>query len=85
MKTITFNGKRYKVYRSQRKGKKFKIKYGSSEIHFGASGYRIAPSTKKGDRYCARSSGIRTKTTKKPSPNTLSRKMWKCKAKRSIR
>jgi hypothetical protein len=86
MTTIKFQGKEYKVYRSQRKNKKFKIKFKDTEIHFGAKGYSISPGTKKGDKYCSRSSGIKRKKSyskTKPTPNELSRLMWKCKGKKS--
>ena len=83
MKTINIRGKEYKVYRSGRANKKFKIYVGDRELHFGAKGYSIAPSTKKGDRYCARSSGI--KNSKGVDANDASRAMWKCRGKKSIR
>ena len=76
-------GKEYDVYRSERKGKKFKVYSNNREIHFGARGYSIAPGTSKGDRYCARSSGI--KNSKGLDANDLSRAMWRCRGKRSLR
>ena len=39
--------------------------------------------TPKAHSYCARSSGIK-KCKNPPCPNTLSRKKWKCKGKRSV-
>lgn len=81
-------GKKYvKVVRNPKTGRKRKISYG-------ARGYKIAPGTAKGDSYCARSYGIKKKMLKKGgksakkardpnSPNNLSRKKWKCSAKKS--
>lgn len=58
-------------------------------VRYGAKGYRIAPSTKKGDSYCARSYGQMKKhpaAARNPnSPLRLSRKKWKCSGKRSRR
>ena len=85
MITLQIGKRRYKITRSNRKGKKYMVKVGTKTHHFGAKGFRIAPATKKGDRYCARSSGIRTKSKKKVTPNKLSRKMWGCKGKKSYK
>lgn len=57
-------------------------------IRFGAKGYKIKPGTKAGDSYCARSYGIMKKhpSAKNPnSPNSLSRKKWKCRGKKSMK
>lgn len=58
------------------------------KVYYGAKGYRIAPSTPKGDRYCARSFGQVLKFPKSAnnpnSPLSLSRKKWRCVGKRSI-
>lgn len=52
------------------------------KIRYGAKGYRIAPGTKKGDSYCARSLGqmkMHPEAAKDPnSPLRLSREKWKC-------
>jgi len=80
---IKIDGKKYKVYRSEKKRQKFKIYYNRKWIHFGAKGFRIAKGTKKGDRYCARSSGIKSKG--KVNPNKLSRKKWGCSGKKSLK
>ena len=76
------------------KGKKF-VKvvknpetWRSKKVSYGAKGYTIAPWTKKGDSYCARSLGIAKKhpSAKDPnSPNALSRKKWKCKGAKSMK
>ena len=51
-------------------------------VKYGAKGYRIAPGTDKGDRYCARSWGQMLKhpeAAKDPnSPLRLSRAKWDC-------
>ena len=47
-------------------------------------GDRIRPGTKKGDAYCARSAGIK-KCKNPPCANTLSRKKWKCRGKKSMK
>tara|TARA_R110002020_G_scaffold29432_9_gene92769 strand:- start:240 stop:701 length:462 start_codon:yes stop_codon:yes gene_type:complete len=46
-------------------------------------GDRIRPGTKKAHAYCARSAAIK-KCKNPPCANTLSRKKWKCKGKRSV-
>ena len=84
LKTLTVQGKRYKVYRSNRKGKKFKVEVNGKVIHFGAKGYSISPGTKKGDKYCTRSSGIKG-TDNILSANFWSRRMWRCKNRKSLR
>lgn len=50
-------------------------------IHAGDSSYTISPGSKRGDAYCARSSGIPTPS--KWTPNALARKMWGCIGKKS--
>ena len=47
-------------------------------------GRRIRPGTAKGDRYCARSAGIK-KCKNPPCANTLSRKKWRCRGKKSMK
>jgi hypothetical protein len=82
-KKLKINGKTLKVQQSTRKNKKFMVDVNGSKVHFGAKGYSISPGTKKGDNYCARSSGI--KSGKGITPNKLSRAIWRCKGKRSLR
>jgi hypothetical protein len=57
-------------------------------ISYGQKGAKVAPGTKRGDSYCARSYGIK-KRSKNPndpnSANNLSRKRWKCKGKKSTK
>lgn len=52
-------------------------------IRYGQKGAKVAPGTKKGDAYCARSAGIKkglpaSKANDPNTPNNLSRKKWKC-------
>jgi hypothetical protein len=60
-------------------------------VRFGAKGYRIAPGTDKGDRYCARSFGDMRSHGKdcagadRNTPLCLSRNKWKCSGKSSRR
>lgn len=76
---------------SDRIGKKYETTTPSGRvIHFGATGYRIKPGTKAGDSYCARSFGIldgKGKPTRDDpeSPNYYSRKLWRCKGKKSLK
>jgi hypothetical protein len=58
-------------------------------IRYGAKGYSIAPHTKKGDSYCARSAGqMRDHPSAAHDPNSplrLSRKKWACIGRRSAK
>ena len=47
----------------------------------GAKGYTIAPGTKRGDAYCARSIHF----NKPGTPGALARKKWRCSGKKSRR
>ena len=70
------------------KGKKYTARVNGKKVSYGAKGYTIAPGTKRGDSYCARSYGIAQEhaSARKPdSPNYLSRKKWKCRGKKSMR
>ena len=72
------------------KGKRFAKRVDGKCRSFGQSGKaksggdRIRPGTKKGDAYCARSAGIK-KCKNPPCANTLSRKKWKCRGKKSMK
>lgn len=60
----------------------------TKKISYGQKGAKVAPGTKRGDSYCARSYGIkmRSKNPNDPNtPNNLSRKRWKCVGKKSRR
>lgn len=78
-----------KFKKSPRKDKKFKVKLESGKIvHFGDPDATVKPGTKKADSYCARSFGLAKKYDilgDKTSPNYWSRKVWKCKGKKSER
>lgn len=60
-------------------------------VRYGAKGYRIAPGTDKGDRYCARSfgdmksEGYDCSGAERNTPLCLSRAKWKCSGKTSRR
>ena len=72
----------FNVTASDREGKKYKaVAEDGTEIHFGASGYRINPGTDDGNNYCARSSGI---TSPRGSANWLARQICSCEGKRSV-
>jgi ribosomal protein S8E len=78
------------IKRSNRKNKKFMVNINGKTIHFGAKGFRIKPSTKSGDNFCARSYAIKDKDgnftrNNKLSANYWSRKIWRCKGKRSLK
>lgn len=77
------DGKKYtKVVTNPETGRKNRVRYG-------AQGYRIAPGTSKGDRYCSRSFGdmkSHGKDCSGPDRNTplcLSRAKWRCSGKSS--
>jgi hypothetical protein len=60
-------------------------------ISYGAQGYRIAPKgSKRADRYCARSYGIKKRLPKEAqqdpnTPNNLSSKKWGCSGYKSVK
>ena len=79
------DGKKYtKVVTNPETGRKNRIRYG-------AKGYKIAPGTDKGDRYCARSFGDMKSHGKdcagadRNTPLCLSRTKWRCSGKVSRR
>lgn len=81
----TEDGKKYtKTVTNPETGRKNKVRYG-------AKGYRIAPGTDKGDRYCARSfgdmksEGYNCAGAERNTPLCLSRAKWKCSGKTSRR
>ena len=71
------------------KGKRFAKRVDGKCRSFGQAGKakdggdRIRPGTAKADAYCARSAGIK-KCKNPPCANTLSRKKWKCRVKKSV-
>lgn len=84
VKTVKVRNRLYNIYRSDRKGKKYKVFVEGKAVHFGAKGYRTYPGTKRGDNYCARSSGI-TGVDNLKSPNFWARRLWECNGKKSRR
>ena len=74
---------KYKITRSDREGKKYKVEVNGKEIHFGASGYRIKPNTDAGNSYCARSAGIKG-ANDITTPNYWARQLWSCKGDKSV-
>lgn len=81
----TEDGKKYsKTVTNPETGRKNTIRYG-------AKGYKIAPGTDKGDRYCARSfgdmksEGYNCSGAERNTPLCLSRAKWKCSGKTSRR
>lgn len=77
------DGKKYThTYKDPKTGNTRKVRYG-------ASGYTIAPGTKRGDSYCARSlgdmksEGMDCSGSDKNTPMCLSRKKWRCKGAKS--
>jgi len=74
-----------KIVTNPKTGRKRTVKYGQAG-KAADGGDRIRPSTKKADAYCARSLKIKGDWKKdKNSPNSLSRKKWKCKGAKSMK
>lgn len=57
---------------------------GGKKVSYGEKGAKVAPGTKKGDAYCARSAKIK-KCKNPPCANAESRKRWKCKGSKSMK
>jgi hypothetical protein len=77
-------GKKYThTYKDPKTGNTRKVRYG-------AKGYTIAPGTKRGDSYCARSEGdmksegMDCSGADKNTPMCLSRKKWRCRGAKSV-
>jgi hypothetical protein len=83
-KKVRVKNKIYNIYYSDRKNKKYKVYVNNKWIHFAEKGYRMFPGMKRGNYYCARSSGIKG-TNNINSANFWSRLLWKCKGKKSVR
>lgn len=78
------DGKKYThTYRDSKTGRTRKVRYG-------AKGYKIAPGTKRGDSYCARSlgdmksEGMDCSGPDRNTPMCLSRKKWRCRGASSV-
>ena len=55
-------------------------------VRYGQKGSAISPGTKRGDAFCARTAKIKGDwKSDKNSPNSLSRKKWRCKGSKSMR
>ena len=82
-KTVTVKGRNYKISAGTAEGKKYKATplKGTGVIQFGAKGYKASPGTKRGDNYCARSSGIKSKGV---GANDFARMLWNCRGKKSM-
>lgn len=76
---------KFEILNSNRKNKQLMAIFDSGKkVHFGDPKMPEFPGTKRGDNYCARSSGIKGKDNPM-SANFLSRKiLWKCKGKKSM-
>ena len=72
-----------KIQPSDRSGKKYRVEVNGTQVHFGASGYRIKPGTDAGDRYCARSLKI-PGASDQTTPNYWARQLWSCRGDRSV-
>ena len=85
-KRYKVDGIPFTVSKSTRKDKQLMAEFNDGKtIHFGDPDMPEYPGTKRGDNYCARSSGIKT-TGNIMSANELSRKiLWHCKGKKSMR
>jgi|694.fasta_scaffold01981_8 hypothetical protein len=70
--------------KSPAKGKAVRVTVGGKTRSVGQAGKTPQPGTERGDRYCARSSGI-PKCKNPPCPNTISRSRWGCKGKKSYK
>lgn len=85
-KIITVMGRKFRIEPSTRKNKQNQATSldGKLKIHFGDKNMKEYPATKRGDAYCARSSGI--KSSQKYNANIFSRKLlWNCKGKKSYK
>lgn len=79
-------GKKYIIQRSNRKGKEYvavPVNGKGKSVHFADPSMPEYPGTKRGNSYCARSSGIKG-TDDVTSPNYWSRRLWACKGKKSV-
>ena len=74
-----------KVVTNPDTGRRKTVKYGQAG-KAADGGDRIRPSTAKGDAYCARSNAIKGDwRSDKNSPNSLSRKKWRCSGSKSMK
>jgi hypothetical protein len=74
-----------KKVKNPKTGRTKTVKYGQAG-KAADGGDRIRPGTAKGDAYCARSAKIKGDwKDDENSPNTLSRKKWRCRGSKSMR
>jgi hypothetical protein len=83
--TYADDGKKYThTYKDSKTGRVRKVRYG-------AKGYKIAPGTKRGDSYCARSlgdmksEGMDCSGPDRSTPMCLSRRKWRCNGAKSLK
>ncbi len=82
---ITMEKRFKKIVTNPKTGRKKTVRYGQAG-KAKDGGDRIRPGTKKGDAYCARSAKIKGDWKSDPnSPNSLSRKKWKCRGSKSMK
>jgi len=86
MRTKIINNKKYIIKTSPLKNKKYRVTNTTGQViaDYGAKGMRMYPGTKRGDSYCARSSGIKG-TNDINSANYWARLDWNCKDKKSLK
>lgn len=72
-----------KVTKSPLKNKEYRVIVKGKPVDFGDPKMKEYPGTKRGDSYCARSSGIKG-VKDITSPNYWSRALWRCKGKKSL-
>ena len=70
--------------KSPAKGKSVRVQVAGKTRSVGQKGITPQPGTARGDRYCARSSGI-PKCKDPPCANSISRRRWGCKGKKSYK
>jgi hypothetical protein len=74
-----------KVVKNPETGRTKTIRYGLAGLASDGKD-RIRPGTAKGDAYCARSNAIKGDwRSDKNSPNSLSRKKWRCRGSKSMK
>lgn len=83
MTKIRVKGKSFTILPSKRKNKQLFVK--ELGVHFGDPNLPEFPGTKRGDRYCTRSYGIKGRDDV-TSANFWSRHfLWNCKGKKSLK
>lgn len=85
VREFDIKGTKWSVTKSPRKNKEYLATNLSTgkKVHFADPSMPEYPGTKRGNSYCARSSGIPGKNDPS-SANFWSRKLWSCKGKKSV-